>query len=297
MSGLQIRRLGYALGAQITGIDLTGRLQDSTLAEIRQAWLDHIVLCFPGQKLGAEQMMDFCGRFGNLDDHRNSPSNRHPEYSSVKVFSNKRVVVGDTSYGGTKTGFAWHSDLSYTNHPSTGTFLLAKQLPDVGGETMWTNMYLAYEALSPAMRTLLDSLEAVHDHTMTPTYFDKSPEDQAADRKLNPPFVHPAILVHPETGRKALFVNSRVRRFVGMTDAESAPLLTFLNRHAERYEFIYRHRWTVDDLVMWDNRCTMHIAVQDYDRNQLRQMLRCTLLGPKTGRLYREDDALVAAAL
>jgi taurine dioxygenase len=279
LSSLRISRLGYALGARIEGVDLSQRLDEVTIAEIRKAWLDHVVLCFPGQALEPQELIAFCGQFGELNDNRHSVT-RHPDFSHVMLLRNHPEQATTTSRRFV-TGPEWHSDLSFTDHPASATFLLAKQLPDVGGDTMFANMYLAYESLSSEMKRLIEPLSAVHDITLSVNYEGQSPEEKAAKRRVSPPVVHPVVRVHPETARKALYVGRRVRNFVGMTDEESQPLLDFLNRHATSYEFVYRHRWSVNDILMWDNRASMHYAVQDYD--QLRLMLRCALLTPQSG--------------
>jgi taurine dioxygenase len=150
-------------------------------------------------------------------------------------------------------------------------------------------MYMAYEALSPAFKRMIEGLSGVHDYTLGAGYARSSPEKRAEMSQRNPPVVHPVVRVHPETGRKALCIGARVRSFAGMTEEEAKPLLRFLNSYATSYEFLYRHCWAVNDLVMWDNRCSMHFAVQDYDGAQLRHMLRSSLVGPKSGSLYSSD--------
>jgi taurine dioxygenase len=281
---LKVERLGYALGASVRGVDCTRPLPDAVVSEIRRAWLDNVVLCFPDQDLDAAGMIAFCSRFGELDDMRRTPQNRHPEFDTIAMLSNKPVDVKGTKTGGHPYGRQWHSDRQFTDRPASASFLNAKILPDVGGDTMFTNMYVAYETLSPAMQRLIDPLEAVHDMSTSKNFASRSPEVQAVQRELNPPVIHPVVRVHPETGRKALFVGEYVRNFVGMTPEETAPILQFLNEHAIRYEFIYRHVWKKNDLVMWDNRCTMHRAIPDFDLSQMRQMIRCALIAPKSGR-------------
>ena len=284
---LQVRRLGYALGAEIGGLDLRERLDEATIASIRQAMLDYIVLCFPGQDMGPAELASFGRRFGELDDNRFIAHQRHPDDPAVMPLSNKPATIGGKSFGG---GIAerWHTDLSFTNRPSTISFLTAKQLPEVGGDTMFANMYLGYETLSPAMQRLIEKLEGVHDVSLSSYFSKESAELQAERRRRNPPVVHPVVRVHAETGRKALYVSDRLRHFVGFTEEETQPILDFLNQHATRYEFTYRHRWRLGDLVTWDNRCTMHCAVKDYDLDQPRRMLRCSLFAPKAGYYYEE---------
>jgi taurine dioxygenase len=285
VSKLQIRRVGYALGAEVTGLDLREPIGASAIAEIRAAWLEHIVLCFPGQDLEAEHLSSFANLFGELDDNRALPHLRHPDHPAVYVIVNKPLVIKGKSYSGGAAS-QWHTDLSYTSRPGTAGFLIAKELPDVGGNTMFANMYLAYEHLSPTLQRMIDPLEGIHDITTGATYLKGDPPAiQAEKRRLNPPVAHPVVRVHPEAGRKALFLGENVRQFAGMTEEESRPLIAYLNSHATRHEFVYRHSWRANDLVMWDNRCALHYAVLDYDPGQLRRLLRCSLLGPKTGRV------------
>ena len=151
---------------------------------------------------------------------------------------------------------------------------------------MFANMYRAYETLSPVMQTMIESLDSVHDGTLAPGFQRMGPDQQQAARRRTPLVSHPVVRVHPETGRKALYLDAFVRKFVGMTEDESKPLLDYLRQHAVSYEFVYRHRWVPNDLVMWDNRCALHLAVQDYNQDQLRWLLRCSLMGPRLGKIY-----------
>jgi taurine dioxygenase len=295
MEKLKVRRLGYALGAEVTGLDAARPLDPPTLEALRGALLDHVVLCLPGQNLEGQSMRTFCAQFGELDD--GGGFNSHPDYTHVMIIANRPAMVDGKPTVGYVRGELWHSDFSFDVCPTPISFLCAKELPEVGGDTMFANMYMAYETLSPTMRELLDGLSAVHDIAMGPGYAARSPEQRVKMSRDNPPVVHPVVRVHPETGRKALYgVGDRVRSFVGMTDEESRPLIDFLNAHATRYELSYRHRWTVGDLVIWDNRCAMHMALPDYEyKTELRRMLRCSTLGPKTGHLYSEADAQPAS--
>ena len=243
-----VRRLGYALGAEVRGVDLSRPVSDETIAELRRLWLEHLLLCFPDQDMSAAALTDFASRFGPEFDDNQHAKLVDPDYPYVMLLSNKASTRGDGRqyrYGG-----VWHSDRIHTDHPNTATILIAKMLPSVGGNTAFANQYLAYETLSPKMKAILESLSAVHEW---PKY---------------EPVVHPAVRTHPETNRKALILGDRATRFEGMTDEESRPLLDFLRDHAVRYEFVYRHRWQVGDLVMWDNRCMMHRALGDYDTSE-----------------------------
>jgi taurine dioxygenase len=280
-----IRRLGYALGAEVTGVDLSRPLDDVTVAELRRAWLDHQVLCFRDQRLSRkEDLVAFASRFGEIDRLCN-PKQRDSENPDIQLVTNK--PRDGKPWDGHIRGEVWHSDQSYTLCPNVGTFLLAKELPDVGGSTLFANQYSAYLTLSTAMKDIVEMLSAVHDVTKAVT----SDVTKAKRATVDPPVVHPVVKLHPETQQKVLFVGERMRQFVGMTPEESRPLIDFLVRHAVTYEFTYQHRWRVNDLLMWDNRCLMHYAVSDYDQlRQARHMWRCSLLGPETGRLYRPDD-------
>ena len=292
---MEIRRLGYALGAEVVGLDLRRPLPDATIAAVRAAWLEHLVLCFRDADIEPQEMVAFCGRFGELDDNRLAHFRRRPASPNLIMVASQVVDMDGKSYNAVRAD-KWHSDYSYTNRPATAAFLLAKQLPDVGGDTQFCNMYTAYDTLSPAMQALIAPLEAVHDVDMRASVGLEKPEAAAERRRLNPPIVHPVVRVHPETGRKTLYVGERIRHFVGMTEEETRPLLDFLNRHATRYEFVYRHRWSPHDLLMWDNRCLMHYAIRDFDLSQLRRMERCSLLAPKSGYFYEPATSELSGA-
>ena len=281
---MAVRRLGYALGAEVTGFDLRRPLDAAGIERIRELWLEHALLCFPDQDLNEEELYALSACFGELDDYRGAPHLRLAHELPVGMISSKPIEINGKAHKGIVAD-QWHSDLSVTDRPSTATFLNAKNLPDVGGNTLFANMYLAYDALSPAFKAMLEGLHAVHDMTRTPGYATLSAEAAAQRRSKNPPVAHPMVIVHPETGRKALFVGGRLSHVEGMTDEESRPLIDFLNEHATRYEFVYRHNWKLNDLLMWDNRCTLHCALHDYDRSQMRRMLRCGILGEKSGHL------------
>ena len=282
---LTVRRLAYALGAEVTGVDLRQALSDETIAEIRQAWLDNLVLCFPGQDLGPQEQIAFCSRFGELDDHRSRPHWNRPDFPEVNIVANKPLVFDGKTLQ-VLIADKWHTDMSFSVRSATASFLGAKTLPSIGGDTMFANMYRAYDALSPSMKALAETLEGVHDVSLAPDFHRYTPELQAERRRNHPPVVHRLVRVHPESGRKGIFAGGFLRHFVGYSEKESRPLIDFFNDHATSYEFVYRHRWRQDDLLMWDNRCTMHYAVQDYDLRELRSLQRCTLFAPVSGRPF-----------
>lgn len=291
MSKISIQPVGYALGAKVTGIDLTEPISDDDFNAIYESWLQHIVLVFPGQKIGPNELANFTQRFGELDTYDSQPFNRHPDYKEVMVLSNRRSngVLPQTHNAGQN----WHTDLSYTARPAKGTSVYCLEKPSVGGDTMFANMYSAYETLSPKMQELLDNMEAIHDVSMIEGLGKREPEVVAEFKRLNPPVIHPAVRAHPESGRKALYINERVRQFVGMTEAESKPIIKFLCEHSTSPRYIYRHYWSVGDLVMWDNRCSTHLAVGDYDPSQIRHMIRTSGKGDYYGRLA-EPTAIIA---
>ena len=297
---IEVRRLGHALGAQVTGLDLRSTLGDGEVAAIRRALLDHTLLCFPGANLSLAELVAFCGRFCELDDFAWKPENTRfnlVDYPNVQLLANKPVEVKNQTVRPVMAD-EWHSDNCYMERPASLIFLNATAIPETGGDTLFADMHLAYETLSPAFRRLVDALEVVHDGSIAVDFQRQSSEAQAARRERYPPIIHPLVRVHPETRRPSLYIGNRIRKFVGMTEEESHPLRDFLNRHATRYEFTYRHRWTLHDLLMWYNPSLLHYAAQDYDHGQLRVLQRCNSLVPREGRYYdaqRDDRQAVTA--
>ena len=288
MSMIEIVPLGFAAGAEVRGVDLRQPLSDADQRRINEAWLEHIVLVFPKQELTPEQQIAFSRRFGVLDTHESqAPSTLHPDHREILVLSNK--MVGGKKSGTYNSGRNWHTDLSYTTRLAKGATLHCKEKPPVGGDTMFANLYLALETLTPPIRRLIEDLEALHDVTLVRGIEQRDPTVVAEMKKRNPPVIHPVVRTHPETGRKSLLVNQRIRRFLGMSDEESQNLLAMLNTHATSPEFVYRHRWSIGDVVMWDNRCSCHVALGDFDQTKPRVMFRCSMEGEvETGRIARD---------
>lgn len=283
---LELRRLSSGLGAEVIGLDLTRELDDATFAEIEQAWREHLVLLFRGQHLDHASHVAFSRRFGPLDDHSSIPRLRDQTIHEILPVTNQEL-------GGRKqpVGQQWHSDLSTTLHPARGSLLRCEVIPPVGGDTMFANMYLAYDTLSDAMKEIIDDLDAVHD--LTRARHNRGRFDLDEVRRNTPPVAHPMVRVHPETGRRALYVSEMtVGDIVGLRHDEAAPILRYLFEHSVRPEFTYRHRWQVGDLIMWDNRCTMHLALTDYDIDVPRRLYRTTLLGEPSGYLVRPEELL-----
>lgn len=281
---LAVRRLSHALGAEILGLDLAQPLDDATVAAVRAIWLEHQIVLFRGQQqLTPEQHISFTRRFGEVDRNDNAPAYRMPAHPEITEVTNRRHDDGRESLT-RDLGRSWHSDLEYTVRPAQGSLLWCGQVPEVGGDTMFANMYLAYETLSEGLKAALAGLRAAYDVKLglradgqvDPATFD-------AIHGHNACIAQPVVRVHPETGRKSLFVSQRVDRFVGWTREESAPLLQYLCAHATRPEHVLRKSWQPGDLLMWDNRCVIHQALADYDRSQIRYMRRTAVLGEPSG--------------
>lgn len=276
-----IRPLSRAAGAEVTGLDLTRPPAPEVLSSLHKALGENGILLFRDADLTPEQHIAFSRAFGPLETHVVGEFNLagHPE-----IFIVSNVKEEGKLKGAVYAGQYWHSDLSYMAKPSMGSLLLCQEMPEIGGDTMWANMYLAYETLSDTMKGFLDGLKAIHDYSHAyDTYFahlKERPPLTAEQRAKTPPVVHPMVRTHPVTGRKALYVNPGFTTgIVDMPKEESQPILGFLFRHATRPEFIYRHKWRVHDMIFWDNRCTMHYALSDYDFSVRRHMHRTTVAG------------------
>ena len=283
---MQLRKLAYGMGAEVSGLDLSRPLDSGAMAAVRAAWLEHLVLVFPAQALSNEEHVAFSRTLGELELHplKSFQGAGHPEIVEIS----NRVIEGKRSET-YSVGRAWHSDGAYTVRPPTGSLLYCRALPDVGGNTWFTNLYLAYESLSDTFRTMLDNLSVVNDmHFYYQGTGRGMRDEQTVGREAVevPAVVQPLVRTHPETGRKSLFISPSVcRQILGMSESESAGILQYLCEHAVRPEFTYRHYWRVGDLVLWDNRCTLHLAPADYDTRQVRYLCRTTLLGEAHGKL------------
>jgi taurine dioxygenase len=282
---LKLRKLSHALGAEVCDLDVS-KISEGFFGEIYQAFLDHGILLFRDQDITREQHIEFSRRFGELDRHDALPRDRHPDYPELLLVTNEPKPDGSPS-DSRYTGRQWHSDMSFTQVPSLGSLLKSWVVPEVGGDTVFTNMYMAYETLSDGMKEMIADLHGIQLAGTRKINSEQSGVPRAEEQKrLNPPIAQPVVRVHPETGRKALYLGEKVKQLVGFTPEESQPLIEFLNRHATRPQFVYRHQWKKDDLVLWDNRCTMHLAVGDFDESQIRHMERTTVKGTPSGYLY-----------
>lgn len=276
---LDVRPVAGSLGAEIFGADLS--LDDSNQAydEIYQAFLDHQVLFIRDQKLTPPQQAAFARRFG--------PLNSYPFVEGLKGTPEIIEIVKEP--GETKNfGGIWHSDTTYLDCPPLGTVLYALEVPSAGGDTMYANMYDAYDALSQGMKDLLAPLKGISSAALRrsrgrPAGMDRTSKMKAAnlDKAESIMAEHPVVRTHSETGRKALYVNpAHTVCFKGMTEAESKPLIEFLCAHAVRPEFTCRFRWDVGTLAVWDNRCVQHFAINDY-HGARRCMHRATIEGDR----------------
>ncbi|MCP5150583.1 MAG: TauD/TfdA family dioxygenase [Ectothiorhodospiraceae bacterium] len=278
---ISIRRLNGALGAEVGGVDLARPLDAATADAIRAAFVGHAVLVFRGQDLDPAAQVAFTRLLGTPERHVLQQF-ALPEAPDVFVISN--VKEKGQPKGAIRAGQYWHSDLSYTARPTSASLLHAIRIPSYGGDTMFAGMAAAFDALSPTMQGMLDGLRAVHDYTLAyETFFSRfadRPPLTAEQKAAVPPVEHPLVRTHPESGRRALFVNPGfTRRIVGLAPEESRALLDFLFAHATRPDLVYRHVWRAGDLVMWDNRSTMHLAVADYDMDEPRHMHRTSVQG------------------
>jgi taurine dioxygenase len=269
---IKVLPIAGALGAEISGVDLATDLVDETVAEIRRAWLEHLVVFFRDQNLGPSEFLAFARRIGEPVEYPFVKGiDGFPEIISVAKLPNETV-----NFGG-----IWHSDTVYLERPPMATMLIAREVPPFGGDTMWANMYAAYDALSPGMQRVLENLRSVNSSALADV--SKTREDRLRDSGNEPEqeYVseHPVVRTHPETGRKALYVNvAHTQRFADMTEDESRPLLRYLFDHSVRPEFTCRFRWRVGSVALWDNRCAMHNPVNDY-HGYTRTMHRITLGG------------------
>jgi taurine dioxygenase len=274
-NSIVVQPIAGAIGAEISGIDLAANMGVSVVATLRQALLDHLVVFFRGQSLTPAQFLAVARRFGTPIEYpfvKGLPE--YPEIIEVVKEPEERI-----NFGG-----IWHSDTTYLDIPPMGSMLLAREIPTAGGDTLFANMYLAYETLSQGMRTMLEGLRAVSSSTkadVTRTREDRMRAAPSGHAERGLTAEHPVVRTHPETGRKALFVNvAHTERFSGMTVEESAPLLDFLFRHQTRPEFTCRFRWSVGALAFWDNRAAQHNPINDYHGHR-RAMLRITLAGDR----------------
>jgi taurine dioxygenase len=272
---LTVSRIAGALGAEVHGVDLSAPLPPELVAAIRQAFLEHLVLFFRDQHLTPGQFMAFARALGTPVEYPFVKGLAdYPQIIEVKKLEHER-----SNFGG-----IWHTDTAYLEIPPMGSMLLAREVPPFGGDTEFANQYLAYEALSPGLKGMLDGLVAVHSSAkadVTRTREDRLRTEAREDARTEYVAEHPVVRTHPETGRKSLYVNiAHTLRFKDMTEDESAPLLAYLHRHQIRPELTCRFRWQAGSIAFWDNRCVLHNPINDY-HGYRRVMHRITLAGDR----------------
>mgnify|MGYP001346271796 CR=1 FL=1 len=293
---IEVRPVAGSLGAELRGVDLSRPLPEQAASELRHALVEHLVLFLRDQDLTLGQLLDVTTIFG--------PPFRVPYVKHMDEYPDIIAVLKEADERNVSTfGNAWHSDFSFLEAPPMGSVLYAKEVPPQGGDTLWANMYDAYEALSGGMRRMLDPLRALQSgrpygaarpppqDLRTSRSIRMERNNPEADREI----AQPVVIVHPSSGRKALFVNPiYTSRFEHMTEAESRPLLEYLYQHCIKPEWACRFRWEAGSLAVWDNRCTIHYAVNDYDGHR-RLMYRTTVAGvPPVGPRSGHGEALAA---
>jgi len=279
---ITVKPIAGALGAEIGGVDLA-RLDDATFAEIKSAWLAHLVVFFRDQNITPEQQIAFAKRFGEI--------HHHPFMQGMDDYPDILEIIKEE--GDSKAfGEVWHTDQMFNPKPAKATILYAKETPEAGGDTMFTNMYLAYETLSEPMRALLSGVKTFNvgerkklgRTSEITTREGRYAGNSKMAAKLKDPgelvteACHPLVRTHPETGRQALYLSNHTQTLDGFKPGEARPIIDYLAAHAVEPEFTCRFRWQVGSLAIWDNRCTQHRALNDYP-GQRRRMHRITIAG------------------
>jgi taurine dioxygenase len=277
-----VKKSGAACGAEI-GFDLSRDIDDPAFREIQNAFHDNIVIVFRGQQLSNERHIEFSSRFGELEIHI-VKKYLLPGFPEILLISNIRDER-DEHIGLADAGFTWHTDTSYRRRPSRCSLLYAKEVPHRDGrplgDTVFATTIAAYEALPETTKKLIDRLKAIHRYSARRRVAD-SPRPKLTPEQLaeTPDIAHPIVRTHPYTGRKSLYVTAgECVGIEGMPEDEAVDLIAELDAHCVRPEFLYRHKWQVGDLLMWDNATAMHLAICDYALPERRLMHRTTVMG------------------
>ena len=289
-TNLKIRRLAGALGAELSGVDLSQAVDDATIAAIRHALVEYQVIFFRDQDLNPAQQVAFGARFGPLNIHPYvAGMAEHPEVMEIIKEPSERINFG----GG------WHSDMSFLETPAIGSILYALEIPQFGGDTLFASQAAAYDALSDGLKATLESLSAVHSASREYSAQGASAQKRSsmaiaeADGYVGE-YVHPMVLVHPETGRKALYVNPAFTlRIDGWKTSESKALLDYLFNHCRYEAFTCRFHWDPGSIAFWDNRSVWHFALNDYP-GQRRHMRRVTVDPWPADAQLRRNEGKVA---
>ncbi len=291
MTKITTRTLTPTVGAVVEGVDLSARLDDEQIADIRAALLKHKVIFFEDQHITPVQHRDFAARFGGLHTHPLYPG--VPEAQELFILDNHASNPTDND--------AWHTDVTFIETPPLGAILYAKLLPPEGGDTCWANMQAAYEGLSKPLQRFLSELDAVHDFARGFPARGQVAKETGADKHAkavedHPPVIHPVVRTHPETGADGLFVNyGFTDRIKGLRREESTALLNMLFVHIQKPEYQVRWKWKPNSIAFWDNRITQHYAVNDYLPHR-RIMNRATILGDRPfNRARKPASAKIAA--
>jgi taurine dioxygenase len=273
---IEVKPIAGALGAEVFGVDLSKNLSNAEADEIHQVYLDHLVIFFRDQKLDQDGLLRFASLFGEPNEYPFAKGlEGHPKITPLIKNPEDKANFG---------GGGFHADTTYLDNPPVATMLYGLDIPPAGGDTMFANMYLAYETLSDSMKALLDPLVGISSagagriggRKQVMNAQSKGIQLQNMD-KLSMEAEHPVVRVHEETGRKALYVNYiHALKFKGWTETESEPVLSYLFNHLKRPEFTARFRWRPGSLAVWDNRSTQHYAINDYQGHR-REMWRVTL--------------------
>ncbi|MPS79707.1 MAG: TauD/TfdA family dioxygenase [Achromobacter sp.] len=272
-------------GAKVFDVDLSKPMDSTAFHALYDAWLSHSILVFPGQQLTPDQQISFSRLFGELDIHVFKKA-LHPNHPEIYRLSNvmeagKQIGKGSTQY--------WHSDLSYMDEPAKASLLYSIEAPEVGGDTLYADMYAAYDELPASLKEKIEKIEVVHNFTDFPARYarmnntmENVPVIPPEIRESMADVVHPMVIQHPETGKRALYVNAGFSvSCVGLPSGESEALLKELFERAVQEKYIYRHKWKVGDVVLWDNRCVIHSATGGYQAPMRRLMHRTTIHGSR----------------
>jgi len=277
-----VRPLAPLIGAEIRGLDLRRPLDAGTMARVRQVWLDHVVVVFPDQPIDDEQQIAFSRQIGELELINMSAlqvKGRPELYQATNLDEDGSIMPPEHPVMQTnRDNQQWHSDSSFKRVPATASLLSARIVPESGGDTAFANMAAAYDALDEATRQRIDGLVAVHNFYWSRRGIARDAFTEA-ERKALPPVRHPVVRVHPETGRKAIYVGAHTEKIEGMAFDEGRALIDGLIAHATQPRFTYTHRWQVGDLVWWDNRSALHQGRPFDLARQKRRLHRTTVAG------------------
>jgi taurine dioxygenase len=284
---VQYKPLSPACGVEIFGVDLRGDLPQHTIDDIRALWNKYIVLVFRGQEITEEEQLRFAGRFGDLGERKVAPEGLKKRTDGVLQNDQRVMLVSNKLIDGKPVGsfgdgdMWYHIDSGYSENPYTYTFLYGVELPSEGGNTLFGNMYQAYDSLSPELKEKLAGQKALHIHQ----YERRARVDISGDISHIPHWLHPVFVTHPESGRKSMFVDRLMtQRIEGVSHEESEAILEELYTAGENPDVVYEHEWQLGDFVMWDNRCAIHGRTW-FDPEEPRLLRRCTIEG---GPLYEE---------